>query len=211
MKILLENISSPPEKMKMMFEAVSELIKERKDTKSLTVSDITKRAGIGKGTAYEYFSSKDELIANALMYEYSYKIHELTMMAFGPDKFEDRCYKIMDWIYENKEYNQMFSNLLRVSFVDEIHSNNLTDCESRHFLMQAKSFFYGKIDIFMEEGYKQGVFTEENIGKRSLAILSAMVEYAFITMGPRDERYHLVSDEEMRKFIYDSMVKSLNN
>lgn len=37
MKILLENISSPPEKMKMMFEAVSELIKERKDTKSLTV------------------------------------------------------------------------------------------------------------------------------------------------------------------------------
>lgn len=210
MKILFENISSPPEKMKMMFEAVSELIKERKDTKSLTVSDITKKAGIGKGTAYEYFSSKDELIANALMYEYSYKIHELTQMAFGTEKFEDRCYNVMDWICKNKEYNQMFANLLKVSF-GEIHPNNVTDCESRKFLMQAKEFFYGKIDVFMEDGYKQGVFTEENIGKRSLAILSAMVEYAFITMGPREERYHLVSDEEMRKFIYDSMVKSLNN
>ena len=27
--------------------------------------------------------------------------------------------------------------------------------------MHAKDFFYGKIDIFMEDGYKQGVFTEE--------------------------------------------------
>ncbi len=51
-----------------IYQAVIELFEEGADINSLTVSEITARAGIGKGTAYEYFSGKEEMIAKAFFY-----------------------------------------------------------------------------------------------------------------------------------------------
>lgn len=51
-----------------IFQAVLELFREGAEISSLTVAEITGRAGIGKGTAYEYFSDKDEMIAKAIFY-----------------------------------------------------------------------------------------------------------------------------------------------
>ena len=36
--------------------------------KEIKVSDITERAGIGKGTAYEYFRNKEEIISSVMLY-----------------------------------------------------------------------------------------------------------------------------------------------
>ena len=47
-------------KVILMYEAVISLIEEGKDINSIKVVDITSRAGIGKGTAYEYFKSNEE-------------------------------------------------------------------------------------------------------------------------------------------------------
>lgn len=55
-------------KVKALYEAVEELIFENIDVKEIKVSDITSRAGIGKGTAYEYFKNKEEIISSALLY-----------------------------------------------------------------------------------------------------------------------------------------------
>ena len=57
-----------PPKVKAIYQAVFELFEEGTDLNSLTVSEITKKAGIGKGTAYEYFSDKEEMIARAIFY-----------------------------------------------------------------------------------------------------------------------------------------------
>ncbi len=51
-----------------VYEAVIELFTEGADLNNLTVAEITAKAGIGKGTAYEYFSNKEEMIAGALFY-----------------------------------------------------------------------------------------------------------------------------------------------
>ena len=45
-------------KVMAMYQAVWKLLDEGKDLHKLKVSDITECAGIGKGTAYEYFRSK---------------------------------------------------------------------------------------------------------------------------------------------------------
>lgn len=55
-------------KEKAIFQAVLELFEEGADLNSLTVAEITGKAGIGKGTAYEYFSDKEDMIAKALFY-----------------------------------------------------------------------------------------------------------------------------------------------
>lgn len=61
-------IKAPSPKEKAIYQAVIELFEEGEDLNYLTVAEITGRAGIGKGTAYEYFSDKEEMIAKALLY-----------------------------------------------------------------------------------------------------------------------------------------------
>lgn len=56
-------------KVRALYEAVLELLNENADISTMKVSDITSRAGIGKGTAYDYFKSKEEIIACAVMYD----------------------------------------------------------------------------------------------------------------------------------------------
>lgn len=53
-----------------VYEAVLRLMWDKRDISSMTVSEIAKEAGIGKGTTYDYFSSKEEIIAKSLIYGY---------------------------------------------------------------------------------------------------------------------------------------------
>lgn len=55
-------------KEKAIYQAVLALFEEGADINNITVAEITGRAGIGKGTAYEYFSGKEEMIAKAFFY-----------------------------------------------------------------------------------------------------------------------------------------------
>lgn len=55
-------------KEKAIYQAVIDLFRDGADLNSLTVAEITGKAGIGKGTAYEYFSDKEEMIAKAVFY-----------------------------------------------------------------------------------------------------------------------------------------------
>lgn len=51
-----------------LFEAVTRLAATGRDLHGLKVSEIAALAGIGKGTVYEYFKSKEELIGRAILY-----------------------------------------------------------------------------------------------------------------------------------------------
>ncbi len=57
-----------PEKVKQLFAAVLSMIHDGVDLGSCKVIDITNRAGIGKGTAYEYFETREDIIVAAVVY-----------------------------------------------------------------------------------------------------------------------------------------------
>lgn len=57
-----------PEKECRVFEGVLALAEGGADLRLLTVQDIARAAGIGKGTVYEYFSSKEEILAGTILY-----------------------------------------------------------------------------------------------------------------------------------------------
>lgn len=63
-----EDVQRVPEKVLAMYTAVLQLIEEGTDVANIRVSSITERAGIGKGTAYEYFDTKEEIVACAVLY-----------------------------------------------------------------------------------------------------------------------------------------------
>lgn len=56
------------DKKTLIYNAVLDLIKENGLSSGLKVSDIANKAGIGKGTVYEYFSNKEEIIIDSIIY-----------------------------------------------------------------------------------------------------------------------------------------------
>lgn len=65
---------------------------------SLKVADIAKRAGIGKGTIYEYFSSKDEIICEALCYHIRTNLEKEWAGIYSQCSFRAGVYHAMDCI-----------------------------------------------------------------------------------------------------------------
>lgn len=57
-----------PAKVRALYGAVIAMVEEGADIAELKVSDITEKAGIGKGTAYDYFDTKEEIIVYALLF-----------------------------------------------------------------------------------------------------------------------------------------------
>ena len=55
-------------KAEALYQAIMALFAEGADKNTLTVAEIARKAGIGKGTVYEYFDNKEEMIAGAIYY-----------------------------------------------------------------------------------------------------------------------------------------------
>ncbi len=64
----MEPVEQIPAKVLLLYEAVQQLVEEGVDLSDIRVSSITERAGIGKGTAYEYFDTKEEIIVCAAIF-----------------------------------------------------------------------------------------------------------------------------------------------
>lgn len=92
-----------------VYEAVLRLIQKGRDLTVMTVADIAKEAGIGKGTTYDYFSSKEEIIVKSLIYGYKQMLGEMLERMAGVDSLKDKiailyemaqCYEGMSTIVE---------------------------------------------------------------------------------------------------------------
>lgn len=118
-------------KVQALYRAVSELLEEGADATNLKVADIAARAGIGKGTTYEYFKSREELIIKAMlsrMYAYFKRVTEKTD---AKEQFREKVYVFLDSLFtasnENmKSMQQMFVLLsgggsMPLRFKEELH------------------------------------------------------------------------------------------
>ena len=55
-------------KKELIYEEVLAMLNDRVDYKSITLSEVAKRCGMGKSTIYEYFVSKDEMVFNSIIF-----------------------------------------------------------------------------------------------------------------------------------------------
>ena len=114
----LQKPKSTPElkpKVKALYDAVLELLNENADVNTLTVSDITKRAGIGKGTAYDYFSCKEEIIAGAIIYDAQTQGVESWEKLENIPGFEEKIHYCYRWVVDCMQEQRAFARFLFLS------------------------------------------------------------------------------------------------
>ena len=159
----------PTEKMILMFDAVAALLEEGADVKDLKVSDITKRAGIGKGTAYEYFSSKEELLLEAQIYYFQQKVEHLCEQVGKAETFEEAilaCCHAIDRMLENETgMSVLFRHAL--SGAEEVGQCACDDTQNMdHFF-----------DSLAELGKKEGLITKTDDEMIRCILVTELVGY----------------------------------
>lgn len=91
------------EKELAIFEGVHRLLREGVDYAEMKVSAIAAAAGVGKGTVYEYFSSKEEILRSALHYGFDSWYEEAARLVGAADTFDEKVSLVLDGVTENAE------------------------------------------------------------------------------------------------------------
>ncbi len=195
-----------PPKVKAMFEAVLELFESGKGLSSLTVSEITAKAGIGKGTAYEYFSSKEEMIAGALNYEAKEHMKIIGNLVREECSFREILMKGFDMMDSVFGKQRGFALILRIIRDDSINGGNVLNEIEKHKC----NFDMVKdmVNQVAEIARKENLIRETDEYKVQSAIISQIAEYAIFVIY---QGFYQDTDRQVaRETAYENILKMLN-
>lgn len=196
---------SYPPKVKAMYEAVLDLFASGRELSTLKVSEITARAGIGKGTAYEYFSSKEEMIVGAIEYEAARHFYMIMDLIEGGQSFREIIFKGLDMMEASNQRYSGFTLLEKIMKDSTLSSSGLWEEIKRH--SEGCSLVPGLTRRLLELAAENGQIEETDSFRVWSAILSQFVVYAFYLthqkMFPEMER------EEARETVYGNILKIL--
>lgn len=116
-----------PPKVLAVYKAVVELFAKGADLSTLTVSEIAARAGIGKGTIYDYFASKEEMLAGALYYEMDVACRELYERLQDKETLYERIKQILFDMETHKQEMECAFKVLHLLMDNSQISNRLRE------------------------------------------------------------------------------------
>ena len=102
-------------KVLALYRAVLEFLDEGADINTIKVSDITRKAGIGKGTAYDYFKSREEIIVSALLYDMEREVSTEREKLKLLKSFGEKMEYAFDWIERRFREQKSFMRVLRLT------------------------------------------------------------------------------------------------
>lgn len=200
--------SSP--KVISLYNAVRALSSEGADLTQLKVSEIAAKAGIGKGTTYEYFKSREELIVKAILYNIYNHVHIVQGRIQQQKGFQNRIYVVLDTLFESGEDNRNLFQRLMPFFYD-IGSFPV------RFREEFKKYVPGMKeiecigDILLRDAMEEGILEEGlNLFYMQTALFNMIVDYAIFRQQSRCQDIKLqLSDEEVRQRLYENLVYAL--
>ena len=169
--------SAPPQKVLLMYQAVIEMVEEGFDVNKIKVSDITARAGIGKGTAYEYFSSKEEIIADAILYDVQGKREQLSRIVKEDGSFREKFGKILDYMTEVFREKETFCLLVRISTGSYEISESLHREYEKRQQDKGCRVMEDIVECFMRQGVAEGVIKERNPELQKMAFVAQVIAF----------------------------------
>ena len=126
---------------------------------ALTISQIAKEAGIGKGTIYEYFSNKEEIVfelVSILMSEHSAKLQTALTQQ---NSVKEKVKKFSDFFYdeEHSELRSLYKQFVSISLVspNEGMVAFQTVCFNNYYIW---------FEELIQEGVRSGELIPESLG-----------------------------------------------
>lgn len=200
----LEAPNQVPPKVTAMYRAVSTLLREDKDISEMSVSMITGLAGIGKGTAYEYFDSKEEIIVCALLYEIRTVTEQASRQIQTCPDLETQIHRMLLLVEEHSQCVDAIMAFLHL-LTDHSKEGNLL----RQRIAEQKE--NGPVDLLVRQiidsARAKGELREDiPLSYITNALLARMISYLMY------QCHHIGNDmppEEMRRLVTESIMNEL--
>ncbi len=194
-----------------IYQAVVELLEEGSDLNNLTVAEITGKAGIGKGTAYEYFSDKEEMIAKAILYNGEMFCRHIYHEMCKEKSLYDKINLILHTMEEQTENMNCLFRLMQVISDNSMVSQRL--CEFKQEQKDDKEDeilpVYLVKQILRNEFQGKAPLSKERTDYLVLCIFSKFFCYGMLL---REEYYHH-EDKKMiiRELICREICREIEN
>jgi len=120
--------------------------------KKLTVSEVAKKAGIGKGTIYEYFENKDDIVFEIINIHIEHYHNEFLESIKNVEKTKDKVLHffkfVMDDSVENMKHFNGYKEYLSIVLGDE-------NKEMKKFNNNCHTFFTEQLRKIIKEGIQK--------------------------------------------------------
>lgn len=147
------------EKEIAIFNGLIDLIRKGSNLYTIKVSDIAKAANIGKGTLYDYFSSKEEAISQALLYFINMEIESACNRIESKENFMDKFYELLLVIADSLENNISTINiLLATGGIRELYEHLI---DEKYSINKFSDRINNVMADLLETGYNEGVISGE--------------------------------------------------
>ena len=170
------------------------------DIDTISMSKIASNAGIGKSTIYEYFSSKEELVKEALKKEIDMSLEDFLSVKMGKTLYES--------VYNHlKKGLDIAKDVIKL--VGYPSSNNISFINKEEIKEMTSGALLAVFDR-LTEVYNQGVEEKVIVQKRDFSSKLYLLSGFF--KGVLLEKYkHGIPDDEFIDDIYENMLVLLNN
>ncbi|HHT51020.1 MAG TPA: TetR/AcrR family transcriptional regulator [Eubacteriaceae bacterium] len=190
-----------------IFKGLIQLIREGVNPYSIKVSDIAKAANIGKGTIYDYFGSKEEVISKAIIYSVGEEIKTITDRIKTKESFKDRFYEVLDTIEKNINDKVSILSILVSSGGIEKFYEFLRDKE--YTISNFIELVHLEIKELLDFGRTEGIITaKETEFHQIMTVLGVISSFSYYY---NNKDFHKnISTKEAKDTVYRILLKSLN-
>ena len=182
------------------YRAVIDLFREGADLNNLTVSEITAKAGIGKGTAYEYFKSREHLLMDALDYyqkSWSESIQEELSRQNGFMEKISCLFDLLDGVM-TKIRKEALEEICNIFFFYPM------------FRRKRKGGMAERLRGIVEEGKRGGELKEEYPNEYIVLTLTGKIfNYIAYYAGMKEEEPGECTPEQIKGFLLESIRKEV--
>ena len=156
-----------------IFEGVVDLLRKGQSLHDLKVADIASAAGMGKGTAYEYFSSKEDIISAAITYHVCHEFEEFTEFINGQEDFLvmiKRCIEYVIDMLQNR-FSSLLLMFLNLNYAEMERINS----QSPDLLASVEVGIHRMSQAIYEMGRSEGLISQEISVDESRLLLVGMI------------------------------------
>lgn len=191
-------------KEEMIYRTIQKLMKNVGDIQDLRMSDIAAGAGIGKGTLYLYFNSKEELIMKTLLYVITQQINDIRKLINSRGSFRHKCISALKAIAKMEYENHAVMKTL----ISDKSLNSFSDIYNREpeILANMRSEVYDIILRLVKCGEDEGILPRQsNIDYVCQVIVSVTSGYICMKELHMDE----LNEQNNEENAYQMMIKAL--
>lgn len=192
------------EKKKQIYHGVLSLIKHGKNFRDLKVSEIAIASKIGKGTCYEYFSSKEEIIRETLIYCFRQEMADFITILDQQDTFANTFHGILSQLTLSLQACSPFQIALSAVGQDDLQLF-FPDGQAMQLVYQEMTHIFTSI---LDQGEKEELFPHSDRSYQLFMLFGVLKSYCF-SITNKQLTQQVNHEERLMEYAIQGLIRSL--